>query len=136
MTIQNGGALDKVVEVETRQFGPRGGAGVVTVLAGCGGEDDSSSGDGTGPTASTTLASSSTDPPIPATAVDNADVPIVQVQDLEYLVDGEATWTLDVAYPDAPGPWPLVVAIPTSAGSDDEPIPLPPQPVGPSVRVG
>lgn len=99
-------ALEEVGEVRRVRS-----ALVVLVLlalpAGCGGEDDSSSGDGAGSTAPTTLAPSSTDPPITATAVENPDAPIIHVQNLEYLADGEGTWTLDVAYPDAPGPWPL-----------------------------
>jgi hypothetical protein len=79
---------------------------VVTLMAAsCGGSDDSdTAGEGAEGTTSTT-----------SVAVEDDDVTSIEVledADLVYLSDDFGDWTLRVFYPDAEGPWPLVVMIP------------------------
>ena len=42
---------------------------------------------------------------------------VTEVKNLVYLTDDEGSWTLQVAYPDEVGPWPLIVVIPPGAGA-------------------
>ncbi len=100
---------------------------VILVLGGCG--DSADEPESTAPpltaaattpttTVATTPATPTTEAAPPATTaapVDSdsgEDLEIVQVEELEYLVDDEETWTLDVFYPTEGGPWPLVVIFP------------------------
>ena len=50
----------------------------------------------------------------PSTAVssDNGALVVLEDTDLVYLSDEHGDWTLRVFYPDAAGPWPLVVVVP------------------------
>ena len=58
------------------------------------------------PTSSTSEPTTTTPPPV---SVDAPGFEVLREQDVEYLVDDEGSWTMDVFYPSEPGDWPLVV---------------------------
>jgi len=74
---------------------------------GCSGADDSGADPAAGPAPPETTA--------PTTS--SRAYGIKEVNELVYLVDDAGSWTLNVAYPDTNGPWPLIVVIPPSAGA-------------------
>lgn len=79
-------------------------AAVFVVAASCGGSDE-------GETGATAV------DPTPTAAVvadDETTFEVKEDADLVYLTDDFGDWTLRVFYPDAEGPWPLVVTIPWS----------------------
>ncbi len=80
---------------------------IVLAAIGCSSADDSGDPGGTtsSPRDTTTQPTSS-----PAEKIN-------EVNGLVYLADESGSWTLDVAYPDTDGPWPLIVVIPPGNGA-------------------
>jgi hypothetical protein len=101
-------------------------AAIAVLTASCGTAQTESGGEAstsTPPTAATTskvapttiAEASAASPPAaetPTGLTSSVDLEVVQVKELEYLVDNEGAWTLDVFYPTEAGPWPLVVIFP------------------------
>ena len=96
----------------------------------CGGDDTDSDATTTAPavTLSSSSSTTSTAASTTSTAASTTSttvaveapvaVEVTEVNGLVYLADDAGSWTLNVAYPDTDGPWPLIVVIPEVTGAD------------------
>ena len=50
--------------------------------------------------------------PTPSAVVSGPPYTVAVDSDLVWLTDDEGDWKLSVFYPEAPGPWPLIVTLP------------------------